>query len=53
VNTGYSEVTTKVRLPKTGKVIQLATKAPAAVADGQITLRLRPFQLIALGIDTK
>ena len=53
VNTGYKEVTAKVRLPKTGKVTQLATKTPASLADGQVSLRLRPFQLVALGIGTK
>jgi len=53
VNTGYTSQEVQVRLPRPGKVLRLADQTPVPVVDGQVSLRLRPCQLVALRLDAQ
>jgi hypothetical protein len=48
VNTGYETKDVRVRLPRSGKVVQVAADTPVPVTDGRIDLHLRPCQLVSL-----
>jgi hypothetical protein len=53
VNTSYTSKNVRVRLPSSGKAVALATKEPVAAEGGLVSLSLRPFQLVSIGIDTE